>query len=137
MSYGCFPAYSHPLRKRIGFVRTWISNCNWVVVHFFVTRQRSEPKKTCIRDCRPLCIPAASRATRKNAPAFLLNARGLSRVQTLLSPPQKGRRKLRGFLRKGQKMPRKSILSPVPSTDNGGFPTFFLKITHHIINDRF
>ena len=41
--------------------------------------------------------PLASRATRKNASAFLLNARGCCSVETLLSPPQRGRRKQRDF----------------------------------------
>ncbi len=41
-------------------VRTKRSDGNWAIVHFFGAPQRSEPKKTCIRDCRPLWIPAAS-----------------------------------------------------------------------------
>ena len=43
---------------------------------------------------------AVARYTPKTLSHFLLNTRGLSRLQTLLSPPQKGRRKLQGFLRK-------------------------------------
>ena len=46
-------------------MRTKISNCKRLIVHFFDARQRNEPKKTRIRDCRPLCIPATSRATTK------------------------------------------------------------------------
>ena len=70
-----------------------------LVVHFFDTRQRNEPKKTCA-GVAPLRTPCFACYTQKTLSHFLLNTRGLSRVQTLLSPPQKGRRKHWDFLRR-------------------------------------
>ena len=65
----------------------------------FCRATKNEPKKTFVR-ALPLRIPMVVACyTQKTLAHFLLNTRGLSRVQTLLSPPQKGRRKLRGFLR--------------------------------------
>jgi hypothetical protein len=45
--------------------------------------------------------------TQKTLPHFLLNTRGLNRQQTLLSPPQKGRRKLQTFYGKKNIIPNK------------------------------
>ena len=39
-------------------VRTELSNLNKLIVHFFDTRQRNEPKKTCIGGGIPLCTPS-------------------------------------------------------------------------------
>ena len=40
--------------------RAYSSNHNRFIVYFFVTRQRNRRKKTCVRDCRPLRIPAVA-----------------------------------------------------------------------------
>jgi hypothetical protein len=44
-------------------VRTYHSNNNWIIVHFFVKRQRNEPKKTFMGE-NPH-VPPVSRVTRK------------------------------------------------------------------------
>ena len=83
---------------QIKIVRTKISNCNWVVVHFFDARQRNEPKKTRMGE-DPHVPPVVACYTQKTLSHFLLNARGSCIAKTLLSPPQRGRRKHRGILR--------------------------------------
>ena len=81
----------------IWMVRTKISNVDLIVVHFFGTPQKSEPKKTRVR-ALPLRIPMVVACyTQKTLTHFLLNTRGFSRVQTLLSPLQRRRRKRRDF----------------------------------------
>ena len=69
-------------------VRTKISNCKRLFVHFFDTRQRNEPKKTRVR-ALPLRIPWWSRATHKNTSCFCSDARGCCIAEALLSPFQK------------------------------------------------
>ncbi len=56
-------------------------------VHFFVKRQRNGTKENVLRGSAPK-YPDCARALQRAA-------RGWSRAKTLLSPPQKGRRKMR------------------------------------------
>ena len=56
-------------------------NIDNLFVHFFVTRQRSEPKKTCL-GALPLSTPKISRATQK-ATAFCQITRGCDKAKTL------------------------------------------------------
>ena len=66
----------------------------------------------------------------KNAIAFLLNTRGSHIAKTLLSPPQRGRRKRRTTSGKRTQIPNKHIPSLIPSADDGDLlsaihPVFF------------
>ena len=54
-------------------------------VHFFDTRQRNEPKKTCIGGEPPYVPPDFARYAKKHS-LFCQITRGCCKVQTLLSP---------------------------------------------------
>ena len=59
----------------------------------------------------------------KNAIAFLLNTRGSHIAKTLLSPPQRGRRKRRTTLKKKTQIPNQYIPSLIPSAKAYGLRT--------------
>jgi hypothetical protein len=69
-------------RRKGEIVRTKISNCRRLVVHFFDTRQRNEPKKTCVRGVHSpyvspgLCVfcPYGPKAVREAASVLSLGA---------------------------------------------------------------
>ena len=93
---------------QIKIVRTKISNCRRLVVHFW--RAPKMNQKT--RMGEDPHVPPAGRVLHAKRSRVLLNARGCHRVQTLLSPPQRGRRKLRGVLRE-EMLPRYTAFFPL------------------------
>ena len=87
----------------------------------FLSRDKNEPKKRAWGS--PPCGRALHRIRQsrihKNAIAFLLNTRGSHIAKTLLSPPQRGRRKRRTTSGKRNQIPNNHSPSLIPSADDG------------------
>ena len=82
-------------------MRTWISNYGWVVVHSLRRQRTNQESDLGAQPLRTRIVVACY--TQKTLSHFLLNTRGSCIAKTLLSPPQRGRRKRRDFYGKNIK----------------------------------